>query len=948
MASSRRGTTERLAPALQGVSFALTILAVLLGSVGQLFLHRGETVGAGAMLFLAAAASAAVAFRRLPDTMARPLRAPSGDWHWRDMVVLLVASIPGWVGGWLLAVRWDSLFTGLLVYAGSLVLVCLVCARREDWALPALSAVREHGVELTLVGLALALGFFLLVYRLDYYPPPDSISWNDEAQIGKDAYGVFHHDSRPWQFPVSVYTTCLAFLALGPTVLALRLNFVLLGFLTLVVFYLLAREIFRFPVALASTFLFAVSRWHIAFSRLALPSTPATLLEVCTFYLLLRGRRTGGMMSYVLAGMTMGLGLYSHASFRIVPVLVALLFASQAWSWWRARRSAVDGAVRPSHPLVAPWLGFLTSLTVFTLPLGALIRREPHVAFGERFGSVIPVLFGSGDSAQTEGLAERAQRLLGFFNYKGESWGAVNLPDAPMLDAWTGVLFVLGFGCCLVYFWRNRHLFYVGWFLITLIGGGLLTVDLRSHRFAGLMPVLFIFAGVFLDGALTTFEMAFGHERRRYFGLLLVPVLLLAGCANYQTFFQRQIHADSVRIEFTREISAIAAHIASLGEGHYFYLFANHPYYTPGMDFAWMAREAPGERGIDVLDVVPSHRQAGDEDVVYIFSTPYDVEALVDVVQYFYPRTEVSLFEGEYDRYTFASVLVGAEQVREAQGLRGSYYRGQETRAEPDLERIDARISFDWQEESPPVAFPFVVEWRGTVFAPYAGTYSFQIDGSGGAQILVDGQSLGQGQSVELFKGWHKLDVLQVAVDEASHIDLLWTVGESEPEVIAPQYLNPRTEVNGVLVSVFAGPDFEGTPVERSIQPNLSLLRMPTAWQSAFVPELAGELYSLDCRGALRVEKRGSYRFEIVPWNGQATLYVDGVQVLTSSAGPSVSSGAELELEPGWHDLWLRYSYSGGEFSGVQVFWTPPGGETEVIPPAFLRPVGDLMTRSGG
>ncbi len=933
---------ERLPSTQQRTPFVLTVLAVLLGALGQVFLNRPETVGAGALLLLAASALAVVAFWRLPGAVTEPLPGSSTPWSWKDMAALLVASIPAWVGGWLLAVRWDSLFTGLLLYAGGPALVYLVCARCEEWALPRLRAVREHGVELTLVGLVLALGLLLLVYRLDYYPPPGGISWNDEAQIGKDAYGILFHDSRPWQFPISVYTTCLSFVALGPTVLALRLNFVLLGFLTLVVFYLLTREIFRFPVALASTFLFAVSRWHIAFSRLALPSTPAMLLEVCTFYLLLRGRRTGGMMSYVLAGMALGLGLYSHASFRIVPILVVLLFASEARSWWRARGATVDEVVRTSHPLVAPWLGFLTSLVVCALPLAALIRREPHVAFGERFSSVMPVLFGSGEISQTEGLAERARRLLGFFNYKGEPWGAVNIPDAPMLDAWTGVLFVLGLCCCLVYFWRRGHLFYLGWFLITLVGGGLLTIDLRSHRFAGLMPVLFIFAGVFLDGALTTFEMAVGSNRRRYFGLLLAPVLLLAGCANYQTFFQHQIYADSVRIEFTREIAAVANHIASLGEGRYVYLFANFPYYTSGMDFAWMAREAPGERGIDVLDVVPSHRQTGDQDVVYVFSTPYDVEALVGVVQYFYPQAEVSLFAGEYDRYTFASVLVGADEVRGAEGLRGSYYHGQEAKAEPDLERIDVQISFDWQEESPPLAFPFVAEWRGTVFVPHAGTYGFRVDGSEGARILVDAQAFGSGETVELLRGWHELEVQHVVVEDGSQVELLWAVDDREPEAIADYYLNPRTEVHGVLVTVYEGASFEGTPVERSVQPNLSLLRMPTAWQSAFVPELEGELYSLDCRGALRVEEPGSYRFEVVPWNGQAGLYIDGVLVSTALAQPSPSSGAEVELEPGWHDLHLRYSYDGGEFSGVQVFWTPPGGEKEAIPPASLRPVEEV------
>ncbi|MCJ7620391.1 MAG: glycosyltransferase family 39 protein, partial [Anaerolineae bacterium] len=374
----------------------LTILGFVLASLGQVCLSRRHNENVAVLLLAVAVGLALVAFRRLSVDEGQQERQPRSKWDRQGMLVLLVASLPAWVAGCLLAVRWDSLYTGLLLYAAGFSLVAVACAHRERWRLPALSTLKDHWLELTLVGLVLALGLFLRVYRLDYYPPPGGISWNDEAQIGKDAYGVLHHGYRPWQFPFSVYATCVSFLLLGPTVLALRLTFVTLGFVTLIVFYLLAREIFRFPVALAATYLFAVSRWHIAFSRLALPSTPAMLLEVATFYLLLRGRRTGGMMNYTLAGLTMGLGLYSHASFRIVPLLVLLLFLGQAWSWWRARRG---GDASRSRGTLSPWLSFLASAIVIMLPLAAIIWREPHLTFGERFSSVMPVVFG------TEGVA---------------------------------------------------------------------------------------------------------------------------------------------------------------------------------------------------------------------------------------------------------------------------------------------------------------------------------------------------------------------------------------------------------------------------------------------------------------------------------------------------------------------------------------------------------------
>jgi len=121
---------------------------------------------------------------------------------------------------------------------------------------------------------------------------------------------------------------------------------------------------------------------------------------------------------------------------------------------------------------------------------------------------------------------------------------------------------------------------------------------------------------------------------------------------------------------------------------------------------------------------------------------------------------------------------------------------------------------------------------------------------------------------------------------------------------------------------------------------------MPTAWQSAFVPELAGELYSLDCQGQLKVEEPGIYRFDVLSWNGGATLLIDGGEVVSVEGERGAGASGEVELGPGWYALRLRYSYQGGEFSGVEVLWTPPSGETQVIAPASLRPAGEAITGS--
>jgi len=938
---------ERFSKPEPTLYFILVVAAFLLAALGQCFLNRRVNEGGAVALFAVAVALALIAYAEPPEDRAKEHELPVSRWDCRGVLTLFVASLPACAASWLLVLRWESLPTAVFLYAWSLALVAGVCSRREGWNLPRPGLFKEHWAELTLVALVLACGLFLRLHRLDYYPPPGGISWNDEAQIGKEAYGIIHHGYRPWQFPVSVYATWLSFLVLGPTVLALRLPFILLGFATLAVFYLLARELFRLPFALAATFLFAVSRWHIAFSRLVLPSTAAMLLEVSTFYLLLRGRRTGGMFNYVLAGLTVSVGLYSHASFRIVPVLVLLLFVAQAWSSWRSPKEESQEGLRAVGRSCQGWLAFLISFILLAVPYAAIVLREPHRAFGERFAAVMPALFGPDRAVHPESLLQSARRALAFFNYRGEAWGAVNLPDLPMLDPWTGVLFVLGLGYCLFYFRRNRHLFYLAWFLITMIGGGVLTVDFRSHRLVGVMPVVFIFAAVFIEGAWAAFRRALSASLDRSFALILLPVLVFAAYTNYYIFFHLQIHAPSVRAEFTREVSAIANYIAALGEGHYFYLFGNHAYYTPGMDFAWMAGEAPGERALDVLDVIPSRRKARNEELVYIFSTPYNVEALADVIHYFYPRSRTETFHGEYDRYTFVAAHVGADEVRSAQGLFGEYYSGHRSSGEPDLVRQDAQLSFDWRSEEPPVAFPFRAEWRGTIFAPQAAAYVFESEAAGRTRIHIDGEALEEGEETYLVKGWHKLRVGYASEEDSGWLQVLWSTPQRGRELVPGEFLSPRDDVNGLLVSVFEGPDWTGQPVHQSIEPVILLLRMPSAWQSAFVPELAGKLYSFDCQGLLNVEKGGHYLFQIVPWNGNATLQIDGEEVAFVTDTRTVLGGGEVELSAGWHDIALRYAYGGGQPSGVQLSWAARGGETRAIPPEALRPPADIAAMTG-
>jgi len=264
----------------------------------------------------------------------------------------------------------------------------------------------------------------------------------------------------------------------------------------------------------------------------------------------------------------------------------------------------------------------------------------------------------------------------------------------------------------------------------------------------------------------------------------------------------------------------------------------------------------------------------------------------------------------------------------------------------PDLVRREKQLAAYWTGQEPPVSFPFSVEWRGTLHTPEWGSYVLEMEPSGLCLMEVDGSRVEDGEGIGLAKGGHQLRVTCLGLEEVPSLRLLRTTPGRQREVVPAQFLSPREEALGLLVSVFEGPEWRGEPVERSIQPVPSLLSMPTAWQSAFVPELAGELYSLDCQGQLKVEVPGTYRFDVVSWNGSATLLIDDAEVVSVGGERGTAASGEVDLAHGWYDLRLRYSYHGGEFSGVEVLWTPPRGETQVISPASLRPAGEAITGS--
>jgi len=189
--------------------------------------------------------------------------------------------------------------------------------------------------KIILIGI-FALALFLRIYNLTNYPNGLNA---DEAALGYNTYSLlktgrdeFGHpwpinfqSFNDWKPGFYVYLTIPFVAILGLNEWAVRLPSAILGSLTIVVFYLLVKKMFKnksrfFP--LIAAFLLAISPWHLHFSRGAWETNVATFFMVLGayfFFLALEKPRY-----YFFSALSFILSMFTYHSARVVVPLLGL------------------------------------------------------------------------------------------------------------------------------------------------------------------------------------------------------------------------------------------------------------------------------------------------------------------------------------------------------------------------------------------------------------------------------------------------------------------------------------------------------------------------------------------------------------------------------------------------------------------------------------------------
>lgn len=908
-------------------------LGLALGGLGQAALVRRNLPIAGILYVLAilvfiAATRALVVphrFRQTAGLEPLALLAPSAA---RRLVgvLLLSGAVAACVGSLILFATEHPVSGAWGLHLLSVVLfvigvAMLVPSNREG---PRLS---RRGALLLAAILALAGG--LRLYKLGTEPFG---CWWDEANNGIVAEGLVAAGAdRPvysseTQLPAHFfYVVGLFFRIFGPGLLSLRLITAAFGICTVLLAFLVGREVLSERFGLLFAFFLAVGRWDITFSRIGLVAIPAPFFVLLTLLFLFRILRRACVRDFASAGIAFGFGVCFYYAYRLMFPVMGLFFLAWAVGLWRTHRPGRLAV------LLSGALAFGMGAVFATAPLVQLAMKHPEL-FGSRTSQVS--IFNHRDEPDLmRAIVLNTERHLLMFNQDGDRNGRHNLPGAPMLDPATGVLFVLGLGLVLTRWSDPGGLLFLATFGAGLLGG-ILSLDFeapQSVRSIVALPPVFCFAALALEGAWRAAEI--GGRGRRV--LAAAGALVLIACiaiSNAYTYFHLQLRDDAAWAAHSAIETAGARRILEAARGAttiYATLYIyNH------IVVRFLAPEVKGTKLLLPQDGFPL-REPGDRPVAVVVDNE-NIWA-VEEAKRIYPNAQVLVDRNPSGNPMVHTLLISPEEIRGVQGFRAQYFAGQAPNGPLVLTRTERQLDGALVEDALLLASPWVARWEGVLIAPFWGDFEVVLDSPSSSSLKIDAKTVldeGSGERhaiVRLPQGRHPIRVTAKGGERTPR--LAWRrpskAGEPPPDlqvISAIDLFQPSSvPIGGLLGEYYPGTEISGpiafSRVDRFID-----------FYFHYVP--LARPYTVVWSGFLESTVPGEYEIGL-RLRGKAEISLDG-QLLLSQPEPTDYAGARVRLSAGRHAFRVRFlDHLDG--SRIHLFWTPPGGQRQIVPPeAFL------------
>ncbi len=490
------------------------------------------------------------------------------------------------------------------------------------------AALRAHWPELLFVVAVTALAAVLRTYRLLDYPAGFH---GDEALTGFDAQRVLDNGwigpyvADPIGYPAGyAYWTAFVVKMAGNDAWGVRFSSALLGTLTIPVAYAAFRVMFGYRVAVLASVFFAVSAWHMLYSRVAFLPIAWPFIEVALMAPLFLAVRTRRWYCFLAAGALSGAGLYSYGSYPIFLAALGLFLL-----WLGVREYGLRRATEFVRDMGIVALGFF----VVAFPMIQFVS-DPDNSY---FTRVRAVSLRETPQWQAAGTVERLDILwdAAWAWFEKMTWrGAPDVVDAagfgPMLDQYTIALAASGL-VLLIAGWRRLPYAFSLLVLVIVPWGSILTIDGAYRRSLGIIPILAVLMALPLARVWEWADMQTA-ARRAVAGAAIAGVVVVVGVVNVSYFFDRLAVSPLARFVYVDDLAAAARYIDET-DPDYIYLFAARwgyryetvPYLAPNVPGEDRSTEFGGQRTGDLS-------ADRTQDVLFVLIGGY-VELLPTIMQ---------------------------------------------------------------------------------------------------------------------------------------------------------------------------------------------------------------------------------------------------------------------------------------------------------------------------
>lgn len=218
---------------------------------------------------------------------------------------------------------------------------------------------------------------------------------------------------------------------------------VLAGIISVIGLYFLAKELFDEKLAAVSSFLLAVSSWHILVSQSGAKDIFVSFALIFAFYFIWHGLKHAHIFDFFLAGLFGGAGFYAGKSYFVAPLIILMVF----WNYWDYLKKDFSlSKYEQAQIRVLGGFALLVLATIATaLPVGFFVWQNPGLvlsADNSIFSDFNPLI------SLWHNLGWIADKLV-LVKFEGTSTNIVSWPIS--------IFFLIGFIKELTHWLKRKH-----------------------------------------------------------------------------------------------------------------------------------------------------------------------------------------------------------------------------------------------------------------------------------------------------------------------------------------------------------------------------------------------------------------------------------------------------------------------------------------------------------